>query len=62
MAFFALLVLFFFNTSNRYFSLLSEESDADEQWLPHEDDAVEQGFSRVDNAVEQRFPHENARV
>ena len=39
------------NTSNRYFSLLSEESDANEQWL-----------SRVDNAVEQGFLYENAEV
>ena len=52
----------FWNTSSRYSSLLIEESDADEQWLPHEDDSVEQRFPRVDNAVEQRFPHEHKEV
>ena len=42
------------DTSNRYFLLLSEESDADEQWLPHKDDEVEQGFLHFYTGVQQR--------
>ena len=48
------------DTISRYYSLLSEASDADEQWLPTEDNEIDQRFLRVDNELEHRFPHEIA--